>query len=49
MITFETKKNGYEWFGETPAHEALTAYGLMQFYEMSKVSNVVDTTMMKRT
>ena len=29
LITFETKKNGYEWFGETPAHEALTAYGLM--------------------
>jgi hypothetical protein len=29
LITYETKQNGYEWFGASPPHEALTAYGLM--------------------
>jgi hypothetical protein len=43
------KKEGYEWFGGTaPAHEALTAYGLMEFRDMAKVREV-DTAMMKRT
>ena len=30
-------KKGYEWFGGDPGHEALTAYGLMQFPDMKKV------------
>ena len=34
LLTFEAKKGGYEWFGSDPGHEALTAYGLMQFSEM---------------
>ncbi|MGH7226919.1 MAG: alpha-2-macroglobulin family protein, partial [Gemmataceae bacterium] len=43
------KKEGYEWFGGTaPAHEALTAYGLMEFRDMAKVRDV-DAAMMKRT
>lgn len=49
LITFETKEKGYEWFGGTPAHEALTAYGLMQFHDMSKISGVVDNSMIERT
>ena len=43
------KKEGYEWFGGTaPAHEALTAYGLLQFRDMAKVSEV-DAKMIERT
>lgn len=44
-----TNRKGYEWFGGTAApHEALTAYGLMQFRDMSRVHNV-DATMVERT
>lgn len=47
LISFKTKENGYEWFGKSPAHEALSAYGLMQFNEMSKVTNFVDLKMIR--
>lgn len=50
LTSFETKQKGYEWFGGTPAHEALTAYGLMQFKDMQRVAPAtVDEEMMKRT
>ena len=49
LTSFETKQKGYEWFGGTPAHEALTAYGLMQFKEMQKVAPYVDGNMIDRT
>src|SRR5262249_13247018 len=32
--TGKAPREGYEWFGAAPAHEALTAYGLMQFRDM---------------
>jgi hypothetical protein len=55
LTSFEctnTRKNareGYEWFGGTaPAHEALTAYGLMQFRDMGRVYDV-DPQMVERT
>jgi hypothetical protein len=42
-------QEGYEWFGGTaPAHEALTAYGLMQFRDLAKVQDV-DQQMLQRT
>jgi hypothetical protein len=45
----QNKKRGYEWFGGTaPAHEALTAYGLMQFRDMARVQEV-DRDMVRRT
>jgi hypothetical protein len=45
----ERKKEGYEWFGGTaPAHEALTAYGLMEFRDMARVRDV-DPAMLERT
>ena len=47
LLTFEASNGGYEWFGSNPGHDALTAYGLMQFNEMSDVLNV-DTKMQKR-
>ncbi|KAL6049176.1 A-macroglobulin complement component [Balamuthia mandrillaris] len=34
---FETKEDGFEWFGSTPPHDALSAYGLMEFVEMASV------------
>jgi hypothetical protein len=49
LTTFECKEKGYEWFGGDPGHEALTAYGLMEFTEMSTVTNNVDPSMLVRT
>ncbi len=48
LISFESQDNGYEWFGANPAHEALTAYGLMEFTDMAKVMQV-DANMIDRT
>jgi hypothetical protein len=55
LISFEcldgnqNKRQGYEWFGGTaPAHEALTAYGLLEFRDMAHVFEV-DQKMMERT
>jgi hypothetical protein len=48
LIGFETRTKGYEWFGADPGHEALTAYGLMQFTDMSQVRSV-DKDMLDRT
>jgi len=49
LITYETQQQGYEWFGSTPPHEALTAYGLMEFADMQKVYSQVSDDMVKRT
>jgi hypothetical protein len=44
------RREGYEWFGGTaPPHEALTAYGLMLFRDLSRVYNQVDPAMLERT
>jgi uncharacterized protein YfaS (alpha-2-macroglobulin family) len=48
LTGYETKQKGYEWFGQTPGHEALTAYGLMEFADMAKVYDV-DHSMVERT
>ncbi len=50
MLTgYESPKHGYEWFGGDPGHEALTAYGLMEFADMKQVYGDVDGGMIKRT
>lgn len=49
LVSFETKENGYEWFGSVPAHEGLTAYGLMEFVDMQAVYDNVDIEMVQRT
>lgn len=42
-------RQGYEWFGgQAPPHEALTAYGLLQFHDMAQV-HAVDSEMVART
>jgi uncharacterized protein YfaS (alpha-2-macroglobulin family) len=48
LIGFEAKGGGYEWFGSDPGHDALTAYGLLEFTDMSRV-RAVDPTMLERT
>ena len=49
LTSYETKEKGYEWFGSAPGHEALTAYGLMQFNDMKTVYNDVSNDMVGRT
>ncbi len=48
LTGYETPEKGYEWFGHSPGHEALTAYGLMEFADMAKVYDV-DHSMVERT
>jgi hypothetical protein len=49
LTTFETPTKGYEWFGASPAHEGLTAYGIMEFVDMKKAGADVDQKMIDRT
>lgn len=48
LIGYETSENGFEWFGRTPPHEALTAYGLLEFTDMQEFVSV-DKQMLNRT
>ena len=48
LAGYESASGGFEWFGGDPGHEALTAFGLMQFYDMMPVYPV-DTEMLDRT
>jgi TonB-dependent SusC/RagA subfamily outer membrane receptor len=49
LIAYEVKGGGFDWFGHPPAHQGLTAYGLVEFHEMKKVFPRVDPEMMDRT
>jgi uncharacterized protein YfaS (alpha-2-macroglobulin family) len=48
LVGFETSDRGYEWFGQSPGHEALTAFGLLHFNDMKQV-RPVDDAMLERT
>ena len=48
LTGYESPKLGYEWFGGDPGHEALSAYGLMEFRDMAEVYDV-DPEMIERT
>jgi hypothetical protein len=48
LLTFEVPGGGFSWFGEAPANKILTSYGLMEFNDMSKVSDV-DPRLIERT
>jgi uncharacterized protein YfaS (alpha-2-macroglobulin family) len=48
LLGFECKGGGFEWFGRDPGHDALTAYGLLEFTDMSQV-RFVDTAMLERS
>lgn len=40
LVTFEVPGGGFSWFGQAPAHQVLTAYGLLEFGDMAKVHDV---------
>lgn len=47
---YEVKKTGgFEWYGGSPAHEMLSAYGLVHYHELKKVYDKVDKAMVQRT
>jgi uncharacterized protein YfaS (alpha-2-macroglobulin family) len=48
LLTFEVPGGGFSWFGQAPANKILTAYGLMEFSDMSRVSEV-DPRLIERT
>ena len=48
LIGFESKGGGFEWFGRDPGHDALTAYGILEFTDMSQV-RFVDAAMLQRS
>lgn len=48
LLTFELQSGGFSWFGQAPANKILTSYGLMEFYDMSKVHDV-DPRVIQRT
>ena len=48
LLTFEVPGGGFSWFGQAPANKILTSYGLMEFSDMAKVSEV-DARLIQRT
>lgn len=48
LLSFEVRSGGFSWFGEAPASQVLTAYGLEEFHDMAKVmpidERVIDRT-----
>jgi uncharacterized protein YfaS (alpha-2-macroglobulin family) len=48
LVSFEVPGGGFDWFGQPAANPVLTAYGLMEFQDMSKVANV-DPALISRT
>ncbi|MGB6743491.1 MAG: MG2 domain-containing protein, partial [Terracidiphilus sp.] len=48
LLTFEVPGGGFSWFGNPPANKILTAYGLMEFNDMSRVYDV-DPRLIERT
>lgn len=48
LVTFECRSHGFSWFGDEPAHQILTAYGLLEFSDMARVYDV-DPALIPRT
>jgi len=48
LVSYEVDGGGFSWFGDAPANQVLTAYGLMEFVDMSKVYPV-DSELIDRT
>ncbi|MBN1675674.1 MAG: hypothetical protein JXR37_31820 [Kiritimatiellae bacterium] len=40
LLSYEVPGGGFEWFGKAPAHNILTAYGLMEFGDMANVYEI---------
>jgi uncharacterized protein YfaS (alpha-2-macroglobulin family) len=48
LMKFETSDGGFEWFGRSPGHPTLTAYGLWQFLEINKIGDYIDPNVIDR-
>jgi len=48
LLSYEVEGGGFEWFGNAPAHNVLTTYGLLEFTDMSEVW-YVDPAVIQRT
>lgn len=48
LLRYEVAGGGFEWFGRAPANQVLTAYGLMEFKDMSRVYSI-DEAVIART
>ncbi|MCB9260923.1 MAG: hypothetical protein H6607_00895 [Flavobacteriales bacterium] len=48
LVNYETSKKGFEWYGNAPPHESLTAYGLLQFFIMRSLNLKIDEKMFDR-
>jgi hypothetical protein len=48
LVNYETTKNGFEWYGNTPPHQSLTAYGLLQFLIMKSLGFTINEKMFRR-
>ncbi len=48
LLSYEVNGGGFEWFGNPPANQILTAWGLMEFNEMAKV-HTIDPKVITRT
>ena len=48
LTGYESPSGGFDWWGRDPGHEELTAYGLLQFTDMSRVYEV-DSQLIART
>ena len=48
LVSFEVQGGGFSWFGNKPANRVLTAFGIMEFRDMSRVHNV-DQSLIDRT
>lgn len=49
LVGYECTDGGFDWFGNSPAHEGLTAMGIMQFIDLKTVYDGVDDAMVQRT
>jgi hypothetical protein len=48
LISYEVQGGGFSWFGDAPANQVLTAYGLLEFVDMKRVYPV-DPDVIERT
>jgi uncharacterized protein YfaS (alpha-2-macroglobulin family) len=48
LVSFEVTGGGFDWFGNPPANQTLTAYGLLEFEDMARVHDV-DPNLIDRT
>lgn len=48
LLSYEVPGGGFSWFGDAPAHNVLTVYGLMEFTDMSRVIDI-DQNIITRT